>query len=136
MELWIIYSLIAIVLWGFWSFFGKLATNYIPSTSIKIVDTIGFLIIAVILLFVTKFKIPSSKIGIGYAILAGLFAASGGVFYYLALKNGKLSAVVHLTSLYVAVTVLLSVLILKENINLLQGAGIVLAIVAAVLLSL
>jgi len=136
MQSWLIYSILAILLWGAWGLFGKLASNYIPAISIKMIDTIGFLIVAVAILFITKFQIPTSKIGITYAILGGSVAATAGLFFYLALREGKLSIVAPLTALYPAVTVLLSSLILKEQITLLQGVGIVLAIAATILLSL
>lgn len=136
MQSWLIYSILAIILWGVWGLFGKLATNYIPSTSVKIIDTIGFIIVAVILLYITKFQLPTNKIGITYAILGGVAAATAGLFFYLALKQGKLAVVASLTAIYPAVTVLLSYLILKEQITLVQGIGIILAIIATLLLSL
>lgn len=136
MQLWLIYSSLAILLWGIWGLFGKLASNHIPGTHIKILDTIGVLILTITLLFFIKFEFPTSKIGIFYAIITGFIGSSGAVFFYLALKSGKLSVVAPLTALYPALTVLLSIVILKEQITIFQGMGIVFAIIAGILLSL
>ncbi|MBI2671964.1 EamA family transporter [Candidatus Woesearchaeota archaeon] len=136
MQTWLIYSLLAVLTWGVWGFFGKLASNYIPGVYIRIFETIGIVMTTILLLFFIKFEFPSSNIGIFYAIVTGFIGSLGVLFFYFAIKSGKLAVVVPLTALYPALTVLLSVLILKEQINLYQGIGILFAIIAGILLSL
>jgi bacterial/archaeal transporter family protein len=76
---------------------------------------------------------PSTSIR--YALLAGVAGSIGSIFFYLALKKGKTSAVVPLTALYPLITLALSVLFLKEEIFGVRIVGVILALVANLLLS-
>lgn len=71
-----------------------------------------------------------------FALLAGVFGGGGYVLFMKALSTGKASVVVPLTALYPALTAVLALVVLGERISTTQAAGIVLAVLAAVLLSL
>lgn len=65
-----------------------------------------------------------------------MFNALGAWALFAAMKSGgKASIVAPLTALYPLVVVLVAPVILHESINLLQGAGVVCALIAVVLLS-
>ena len=65
------------------------------------------------------------------ALGAGTLTCLGNVAYYSVLNRGaKAATVVPLTALYPVVTVLLAVMILKERLNAIQIAGIVLSLIA------
>lgn len=136
MKDWLIFSLLALLLWGLWGFFPKLASNYISSKSFLIYDIIGTVAIGVIVLFVTGFKLETHNLGITYGILAGIAGTLGLLFFLFAISKGKVSIIAPLTALYPVVTILLAFLILKEPITLKQGIGIVLALVSILLLSI
>jgi transporter family protein len=73
--------------------------------------------------------------GITFAALGGVGAALGTVCFYLLLARQRASLAVPMTSLYPALTVILSVLFLKEQLNGLHVLGILFALAAVALLS-
>ena len=68
------------------------------------------------------------------AIACGVMDMLANALYLLATRNGPLSIVVTLSSLYPASTVLLARLVLKEKLNLWQLAGVGCALAAVVLI--
>jgi len=70
-----------------------------------------------------------------YALLMGITWGIGTIIFIIALQPAKLSALVPLTAVYPAVTVILGVLVLKESLDLREILGIVFAIVTVILLS-
>jgi drug/metabolite transporter (DMT)-like permease len=67
--------------------------------------------------------------------MAGVFDASGNTFYTVATRLGRLDIAAVLSSLYPAATIVLAALLLKERTTLSQAAGMVLALIAVVLIS-
>lgn len=70
------------------------------------------------------------------AILAGVFDAGGNAFYMLARQFTRLDVAAVLSSMYPAVTVILSCLILKEQVSASQWSGVVLCLFAIALISM
>lgn len=91
-------------------------------------------------LAVTVFMLAGTPLprgrGLWAALVAGAFGGAGYVLFMKALKTGKASVVMPLTALYPAVTVVLAVAFLGERLTPVRAAGIALAILAAILLSL
>ena len=133
---WLIFSFIVIILWGMWGFFSKIASNYTASSNIYLFGTIGALLVWLFAIFFLGFKFEIKPIGVLFSILAGALGGSGIIFFYYAMKGGKASVVVAITALYPLVTLLLSYLILREQLTLKQIIGIFLAIIAVILMSL
>jgi transporter family protein len=73
--------------------------------------------------------------GFSWSVAAGFFTFIGFLTFFSALEQGKASTVVTLSALYPVVTILLSVIFLHERISLKEGAGIVFALIASVLLA-
>jgi drug/metabolite transporter (DMT)-like permease len=72
---------------------------------------------------------------LGLIAIAGVFDASGNTFYTIATRLGRLDIAAVLSSLYPASTILLAAVLLKERTTLSQAAGMALALVAVVLIS-
>ena len=70
------------------------------------------------------------------AILAGFLGVLGLALYVYTLRTAKVSIAAPLAQLNVAVTVLLGVLLLGEQLKLTQAVGVVLALIAIFLLAL
>jgi drug/metabolite transporter (DMT)-like permease len=68
------------------------------------------------------------------ALVCGVIDMLANVFYLLAAREGPLSIVVTLSSLYPASTVLLARVVLGERLNLLQIFGVGCALAAVVLI--
>jgi len=135
MNDWFFFSVAALLLWGLWGFFPKLAVNYIDPKSALVYNTIGTVIIGAIVFFLAGFKLEFNTNGITFAILAGAAGALGGLFFLYAVSKGSLPVVVTATALYPIVTIGLAFLILKEPITLKQGLGILFSLIAIMLLS-
>ena len=72
---------------------------------------------------------------LGLIAIAGIFDASGNTFYTIATRLGRLDVAAVLSSLYPASTILLAAVLLKERTTWSQAAGMALALVAVVLIS-
>ena len=134
---WLIFAILAIVFWGILGVISKLAFDYMDWKQLFILSNIGFLVVS--LGFYLYFRPGFSNVsqtGIIFGIVAGIVGAIATLGFYIALSQGKASIIVPLTSLYPVITILLSFLILKEKITILQGVGIALALIAMFLISL
>lgn len=136
MASWLLPSICALVIWGVWGFFPKLAAQNMTPTSVSIYQAIGSLAVTLVLLFSMKFKLDFNGKGISFAILSGVAGTLGSVFYNIAAKNGKISVVVVVTAMYPIVTILLSVILLNEKVQFKEIAGMVMAVISILIISL
>jgi bacterial/archaeal transporter family protein len=132
---WLLYALLCIVWWGIWGFLSKLGADRISPQQLQILFTIG--IVAPSLLAWTQlgFRVETDRRGAIYGILNGVFTGLGMLAYYAALSAGKASVVGPFTALFPLLTVALAFAILRERINRIQAAGMVMALVAIIILS-
>ncbi len=134
MESWFIFSILALITWGFWGFFPKIALMSIDPRSAAFYEVIGGLIFGIMLLFLINFKLQTNINGITFAMLTGFAALLGGLFFLMALSTqAKLSHVVIITALYPVITIILSFVILNESVTLKQGIAMILALIAIIL---
>ncbi|MBI5057330.1 MAG: EamA family transporter [Nitrospirae bacterium] len=133
---WFALAFCSLLFWGLWGFFQKLATSYISPRNVYVFAALGTLIIVFFTLLSMNFKMEMHGKGTAYAVLAGLTGAIGGLFFVHSVGRGKASIVITLTALYPVVTILLSFIILKEEITLRQGIGVLLALISMALLSM
>jgi transporter family protein len=126
-----------IVAWGTWGVFSKLAIERIDQQVMVWGSLIVVPVIILVYLGASGHLVPLQMHGPGitFAALGGVGAALGTVCFYLLLARQRASLAVPLTSLYPALTVILSVLFLKEHLNGLHVLGILFALAAVALLS-
>jgi transporter family protein len=126
-----------IVSWGTWGVFSKLAVERIDQQ----VLVWGSLIVvpAIFLVYLGASgqlaPLEINGAGIAFAMLGGVGAALGTVCFYLLLARERASLAVPLTSLYPGLTVVLSVLFLKEHLTGAHVVGVLLALAAVAFLS-
>ena len=135
MSSWLPAALAALMFFGLWGFFTKLAVNHIDSKSALIYQTLGVVIVGIYILYTMDFKLSSHPKSIFYSVLTGAAYGIGCLFYFVAASKGKITTVVSLTALYPLVTIILGVLLLKESVNIKQGLGITLACIAILLMA-
>lgn len=135
MTNWMVPALIAFVFWGVWAFLPKLATQYINPTSVIVFEVIGALIIGLIALLSTNFKLQVHPQGIVLAIIIGALGLGGSFAYVYAVSKGPLGIISVFTALYPILTLSLAYLVLHEPITVKQAIGIGMALVAIFLLS-
>jgi drug/metabolite transporter (DMT)-like permease len=90
---------------------------------------------ALVALYLGKWKIETDKRSIILGSAVGLLGAGGQLLLFQALKEGPAYIIFPFISLYPTLTILLSVLILKERTSFLKWAGIGIALVAIYFLS-
>lgn len=135
MTQWLPAAIFALLSFGLWGFFTKLAILYVDSKSALIFQTAGVFIIGIITLAFMDFKPAIDIKGVSYGLLTGLAYGVGCLFYFIAADKGKVVTVVTLTALYPLVTILLSYVLLREGIHIKQFFGILLALAAIYLMS-
>lgn len=126
-----------IVAWGTWGIFSKLAVERIDQQVLVWGSLIAVPAVLLAYLAATGQLVPLKIHGAGvtFAVLGGLCAALGTVCFYLLLSRERVSLAVPMTSLYPAITVILSVLFLKEHLSGLHVLGVLFALTAVALLS-
>jgi len=135
---WFLAALGTLLLWGVWGVALKIAST--GEEWYRVYVTTNLVIVAAVVALLVYYS-PANAIMTGskalVALLAGASGTLGYFFLILALKwGGKASIVIPLTSLYPAVTVVLSRLVLGEEATLRQYVGIALAIIAILLMTL
>jgi len=135
MTQWLPAALLALISFGLWGFFSKLAIFYIDAKSALIFQTAGVLIVGLVILSMLEFKPATDIKGLGFGLLTGIAYGVGCLFYLIAADKGKIITVVTLTALYPLITIVLSYLLLHETVSLKQCLGILLALVAILLMS-
>ena len=133
MENWLTAAIIAFVLYGLWGFFPKLAVNYISPGSAIIYEVAGTMAVGLLGLMIVGFRPDVHPKGILFAVLTGFTGMLGTLFFFYAVKNGKVSVVVSLTALYPLITIILAAIFLREPLSLRQLLAMVLAMVAILL---
>jgi len=134
---WLLYALTTTLFWGTW---GALIESPekagFPATLGYIVWSITMIPCALVGLAIIKWKLDTKLRGFILGMTIGLLGAGGQLALFHALVKGPAYLVFPIISLSPAVTVLLSVLFLKETTTKRHWIGIALALVAIVLMSL
>jgi len=134
-PMWLLLGFLTVVLYGLSMFFGKIAANHIPGSSIKIYLYVGNVFATVYAFNLTGYRIERDYVAGTLAIIAGLCTAFGNLFLYIGLnRGGRASVLVPISNLYPLITFVLAYLLLKERVSLTQGLGICLSVVSVALL--
>jgi transporter family protein len=133
-----LFSGLAVIMWGLWGFFGKLALDReMTPTTLFLAEVFMSTALSMPILFTILRKnssyLPHFSWNI-FGLISGAGLALGLLFYYMALEKGQVSIVVPLTAIYPIVSVLLGYVILKEKPSPLQWIGVILVVAGAVLL--
>ncbi len=136
-NLWLLYAFITTFTWGIWGAFSEIpAKNGFPGSLTYVVWSITMLLPAFISLRNIGWKIEHQFKSIVLGLAIGLLGAGGQLALFVgALNEGPAYLVFPIISLSPVVTVILSLIFLKEKTNRRGWMGIILAIIAIPLLS-
>jgi len=120
MQTWLIYGILTSIFWGCYILASKVATSEkyfgLKSSHVSLLMLIGIAIVVTAnLIYEGKSPFPKSKLGIGFAVLAGILWALGITFSLKALNAG--ADVSKLTPIYntnTLIAVILGIILLKE----------------------
>jgi bacterial/archaeal transporter family protein len=138
---WLFFALLSAMAAALVAVFGKMGLQGVDSTTATAVRAA---IMAVFLLGVVLLEgklgqvsaVTSNGGAMRYIILSGVAGALSWIFYFIALKMGKVSQVAPIDRLSVVFATVLAVLVLGEKVGLKEGVGIVLIAAGAIVIAL
>ena len=137
MQTWLLCVLVALVFWGITGVTQKLSTNAISSDRSFLWFCWAMVALSAMVAGLARLPHKLGAVALLSAIAGGTLNGLGAWTSFRALESGgKASIVISLISLYPMLTVLLAVIFLKERLTIHQIAGTVMAVAAAILLSL
>jgi transporter family protein len=134
---WLLFAAVALVFWGITGVTQKLSTNRISSQLSFLWFAWAMVVISALLARTVPIHWHLRPVILALSIAGGVLNGLGALTSFAALESGgKASVVISLISLYPLLTVAVAVLFLHERLAPLQALGAVLAIIAAILLSM
>lgn len=135
-RLWLIFALITTFFWGVWGAFIEIPEKSgFPATLGYVVWSLTMIPCALIALHRINWKLDHNKRSVFLGSMVGVLGAGGQLLLFQALRQGPAYIVFPIISLYPVLTIILSLLLLKERTHLRQWIGIVLALIAMFFLS-
>ncbi len=130
--MWWIYALLSALFASLTAIFSKLGVTNVNSNLATAIRTIIILIIAWGIVFAkgeAKELATISKQKLIFLVISGIATGLSWIFYFKALQIGKVSQVAPVDKLSVALTIVLSVIVLKEvlTIKTIIGAALIIA---------
>jgi drug/metabolite transporter (DMT)-like permease len=133
---WLFYAMAVTILWGVWGALIEIPEKAgFPATLGYSVWALTMIPVATIALKLINWKLDRDKRSMVLGLSAGMLGCGGQVILFQCLRIGPAYIVFPIISLYPVVTIILSVIFLKERTSLRAWIGIVLALVAIGLLS-
>jgi transporter family protein len=138
MPPWMLYAILAAILYGLHQVFTKLASDHVSDgLGGFIVEASATLTILIYLIFLwlTNWNQKMSPAGVWYSILTGICVGAGTVcFFLLFQKGGPLSAVPMILAGGAALMAIAGILFFKEPLSLMKALGITMSIAGLFLL--
>ncbi len=133
---WLSYAIITTVFWGIWGALIEVPQKAgFPPTLGYIVWSLTMIPCALVALYFIDWKVETDKRSILLGSAVGLLGAGGQLLLFEALREGPAYIIFPFISLYPTLTILLSVVFLKEKTSFLKWVGIAIALVAIYFLS-
>ncbi len=132
---WLLPTLGALLVWGFWAFLPKLAMRTLEPHSVIMYESFGNLIITLPILIQQKFKLQVHKRSIFIVASTSFLTVFAILSYFYALRQGPVAIIVTLTAMYPVIALILAGVVLKERLNKIQYVAVVLAMASILLLA-
>ncbi len=135
-RLWLLYALITTLFWGVWGAFIEIPEKAgFPATLGYVVWSLTMIPCALVALSIIHWKPETDKRSVFLGMTVGILGAGGQLILFQALREGPAYVVFPLISLFPVLTIVLSVIFLKEKTNKRHWSGIIIALTAAVFLA-
>ena len=140
MEKWLVYALLSAVSAAMVSIFGKVGLQGVDS---NVATTVRSIVMAIFLSGVVAMQgnlvqlpdVWADKRGLLFIVLSGVAGATSWLFYFMALKVGRVSQVAPIDKLSVVFAVLLAILLFGERVSLIHGIAIGLIAIGGLILA-
>ncbi len=131
MTAWLVYALVTTVLWGVWgALAGVPGEHGVPETLNYVVWALTMIVPAVFVLRRSGQALMRDRRSIALGLAIGLLGAGGQLILFYAVRIGPPYLIFPIISLSPAVTIALSLALLRERTGLLGVLGIALALLA------
>jgi bacterial/archaeal transporter family protein len=138
---WLIYALLSAIFASLVAVFGKVGLKNIDANT---ATTIRALIMTIFLIGVISFQgklnqihtILSNNKALLFIVLSGVAGAISWLFYFLAIKRGTVCQVTPIDRLSIVFAIIFALLFLGEKINFIQGIGILITVIGAIIITL
>src|SRR5882724_897830 len=129
---WLIYTFLTLLLWGGWGLVSKPVSDKLSAWQVQTISALGLLPVIGVLAFSKKLRGGARpQHGFWLAFGSGVVGSLGNIAYYRSLgAGGKAAEVTPLTALYPIVTIALAMIILRERLNSVQSAGVLVSLAA------
>lgn len=128
---WLLFAFLTVGLWGVWgAFAGISAQRGFPETLVYCVWAVTMILPAVVVMQREKWRLDRDPKSILFGLLIGLTGAGGQMILFYAVTTGPAYLIFPIISLSPLITILLSLLLLKERTSRLGALGVALALVA------
>jgi transporter family protein len=137
--MWWVYALLSALFASLTAIFAKMGISNINSNLATAIRTVIILLVAwgiVLARGEAKDLGNISKLSLTYLVISGITTGLSWIFYFKALQIGKVSAVAPIDKLSVALTILLSVVFLKEVLTIKAAIGAALIIAGTLVMIL
>lgn len=133
---WFFYAVVTTLTWGLWGALIEVPQNAgFPPTLGYIIWSLTMIPCALIALYLVNWSIEKDLRSILLGLTIGVLGAGGQLMLFEALREGPAYIIFPFVSLYPILTILLSVLFLKEKTSVIKWIGIAIAMVAIFFLS-
>lgn len=128
---WLIYSLLSAFMAALVSIFGKIGLQTVDANTATAIRAIvmAIFLVALAILQQGNFEhfsdILSNKKALIFIILSGIVGALSWLFYFLALKYGKVSQVAPVDKLSVVIATIFAIIFFGEHLSLFNKIGII-----------
>jgi len=138
---WIIFALLSAVTASFVAIFGKIGLEGVDSNTATFVRAVIMaLFLALVILFQGKLNEVSSIVKdfrvFKFIILSGIAGALSWLFYFLALKSGKVSQIVPIDRLSIVFAIILAAIIVGEKVTAKTAVGAIIITVGAIIIAI
>ena len=139
--MWLVYALLSAICAAFVSIFGKIGLENIDANSATAIRSIIMAIfLSSVVIFHGNFsgitEIFSNRRALFFIFLSGIAGAMSWLFYFLALKVGKISQVAPIDKLSVVFAVIFAIIFLGEKVSIIHGIGIFLIAVGGLIIAI
>ncbi|MFA6271575.1 MAG: EamA family transporter [Patescibacteria group bacterium] len=140
-NVWIIYALLSAFTAALVAIFGKIGLQGIDTNVATAIRAVVMALFLIGIIFIQGKLVDIKPVftnhkALLYIVLSGVAGAVSWLFYFIALKNAKVSQIVPIDRLSVVFALLLAFIILGEKISLQAWIGAVLAVIGGILIAL
>jgi drug/metabolite transporter (DMT)-like permease len=130
-KLWLAYAIVTTAFWGVWGAFIEIPEKAgFPATLGYVVWSLTMVPCAIIALLKIKWQLEKDFRSAFLGLSIGILGAGGQLILFEALRMGPAYIIFPIVSLFPVVTIILSLLFLKEKTTIRQKTGIIIALIA------